>query len=50
VKEIQVKAILGRFAGNRRQAFMYCIEMTIQYPKLSKEYQEYADAIEGHQG
>ena len=50
MKEIQVKAVLARFGGSRKQAFMYCIEMAIQYPRLSKEYQEYADAIEGHQG
>ena len=40
-QEIQYKAILSRFDGNHRQAFMYAVAMCIAYPHLVAEYGNY---------
>ncbi len=31
-------AILARFDGDRKQAWMYCIALAVAYPELTKEY------------
>jgi hypothetical protein len=42
---VQLKAILGRFDGNRAAAFIYCQTIANDYPKLAEEYQAYADKV-----
>jgi hypothetical protein len=40
-KEIQYRAILARFAGNHKQAFMYALSLCLAYPHLVAEYGSY---------
>ena len=41
-QEVQVKAILSRFNGDRNLAWAYCIETANKYIDLRDEYQTYA--------
>jgi len=36
--EPTLKAILGRFNGDRYKAVDYCVEIATEYPRLAKEY------------
>ncbi len=34
--------ILSRFNGDARKAVLYCLDITVTYPQLRKEYERYA--------
>ena len=44
-----IKAILGRFGGNRQQAIDYCIDVARNNPKLAEEYLHIMDILRGGQ-
>ena len=44
-QEVQVRAILGRFNGDKAAAIMYCTTMAHDYPELSTEYNGYYGII-----
>lgn len=45
-REMQIKAILGRFNGDRTLAIDYCKRVTEDHPKLRAEYLMYKETIE----
>jgi hypothetical protein len=45
-QEVQYKAILARFDGNHRQAFMYAVALCLAYPYLVAEYGSYIWEVE----
>lgn len=38
-------AILARFDGNQRQAWLYCASLCFAYPQLVEEYSGYMEAL-----
>jgi hypothetical protein len=44
-QELQVKAILGRFDGDKSAAAIYCVNMVHDYPKLATEYTLYHEFL-----
>ena len=45
-REVQIRAVLGRFSGNRKQAIEYCLRTAEENPKLRAEYLMYKQTIE----
>lgn len=45
IREIQIKAILARFKGDRDAAAEYCVQMMNAYPRLYTEYGQYLEAL-----
>ena len=43
--ERQLSAILSRFNGDRKQAWLYCASLAFAYPRLAKEYLGYMEAL-----
>lgn len=37
--------ILSRFNGDARKAVLYCLDITVTYPQLRKEYERYARVL-----
>ena len=46
-QEIQVKAILARFNGDKTKAANYCTLMAVEYEHVAQEYYEYLALILG---
>ena len=44
-QEVQLKAILAKFGGDRRLARAYCVVMAREYPALAEEYWGYTEAL-----
>jgi len=38
-------AVLARFDNNHRQAWLYCMAISLAYPHLTEEYSGYMEAL-----